>query len=308
MVDFNEQSVYEGALKLEDSDLINEIADLYRCGRQDVKQDYDRAIGLYQRAIELNNDASMVKLALMYLSGIGVTQDYNESKRLLELAVTCENSEAMCVGHPPGNLLGEIYYKGHAFKKDMNKAKEYFELGIKHGHSSAMNNLGVMYINGDGVKRDGSKGIKLLEASIKLGNSSAMSNLGNVYHYGIGVKIDLGKAKQLYYEASKLGNKDVECKLATLSTKERNFAQCSASCDKLYVENYELIDTFLSTIDLEQSKGLIKEYIKKQNEKDNLIVQLQSKIKYLEDEIVAIRYEPGGEGYLEAKEHFEQGL
>lgn len=44
------------------------------------------------------------------------------------------------------------------------------------------------------------------------------------------------------------------------------------------------------------------------NEKNNIIDKLREEIKNLTNEIVELKYKPGGSGYLDAKKHFESML
>ena len=60
-----------------------------------VKQDYDKAIELYNKAIELNNSYAMNNLAYMYEHGKGVKQDYNKAIELYNKAIELNNPYAM---------------------------------------------------------------------------------------------------------------------------------------------------------------------------------------------------------------------
>lgn len=114
-----------------------------------------------------------------------------------------------------------IYDKGLlGYPKDINKAKELYEEGIKLDNSYAMVRLGILYGEGmlDVNDRDKEKG--LYEMAEKLGNHMAMNNLGRMYEKGESGEIDLLKAEELYEKAIEYGSKYAINNLKSLKKKE----------------------------------------------------------------------------------------
>ncbi len=143
-------------------------------------------------------------------------------------------------------------------------------------------------------------------------DSDVLYNLGFIYQSGQGVKQDYGKARELYERADKLNNSNATFTLALMYQNGQGVKQDINKfieySDKLYLTNYILFEKLLTDWKKEDSDKLIKLFTKDRNEKSHLIEQQKSRIKYLEDELLAKKYEPGGEGYFEAKADFEQCL
>ena len=61
-----------------------------------VKQNYKKAIELYEKAASLGHIGAMYMLGRMYLYGIGCSQDYQTAKEWLEAAAEKGHDDAMC--------------------------------------------------------------------------------------------------------------------------------------------------------------------------------------------------------------------
>ena len=78
------------------------------------------------------------------------------------------------------NYLGIHYYMGLGIKKDLSKAKYWFEKAAKNGYPDAQYNLGLMYQNGQGVERNILTAYIWFYAAHKQGHENA-SNHVNYY-------------------------------------------------------------------------------------------------------------------------------
>jgi len=148
------------------------------------------------------------------------------------------------------NYLAHMYHYGKGVDKNINRAKELYELAIEKGSVEAIYNLGyvhlfgqdpdykkgrelfdracdegfvesitglgLMYQFGKGVEKDHAKAKEYYEISIKKGGVGAMYNLGNVYLYGEGVDKDYAKAKELLEMACEKGQPDAMFLLGTI--------------------------------------------------------------------------------------------
>ena len=277
--------------------------DYYKAGIKAYQErNYEQAIEHFEQASKLNSGNAMVQLGYMYTNGKGVKQDYGKAIEYYEQAVKLNSDNAMV-------QLGYMYTNGKGVKQDYEIALKYYESASKLNDSYAMTGLGHMYMDGNGVKQDYIRAKKYYKQASKLNNSLAINNLGYLYERGEGVKKDMRKAVKHYEKASKLNDNLAITNLARIYQNESSErVKCLELYDKLYINNQTSLDNTLTKLTNTQAVETIKIFIKDRNEKSNLIMQLQSKIKYLEDEIVTIRYEPGGEGYLEAKEHWEEKL
>jgi TPR repeat protein len=162
-------TLYDSASKLNHPLAMNYLA-LFYCQineKYPLNCDYDKAIELFQRSINLGCSDAMYNLAMLYHNNY---QQKYEVIRLLSLASKFDHMIAI-------NTLAIMY-------ENDNKIKLAFELynrGVELNDSNAMNNLAMMYKNGVYVNIDIEEACKLLQQSIKLGNSTAMFNLGLMY-------------------------------------------------------------------------------------------------------------------------------
>ena len=124
------RKIFEEAVKLENSDAIIMLGQLYHDGKG-VKKDYNEAIKLYERAREFRHPTAMNNLGYMYNYGQGVEQDYDKAKELYEKATKLGNTSAMI-------NLGHMYNYGRGVEKDCNKAKELYEKAIYLGNEKAI--------------------------------------------------------------------------------------------------------------------------------------------------------------------------
>ena len=58
---------------------------------QGVKQDYAKAVELYQKAAEQGDASAQYNLGIMYKNGLGVKQNYTKAKEYFGLA--CDNKD-----------------------------------------------------------------------------------------------------------------------------------------------------------------------------------------------------------------------
>ena len=146
------------------------LGNMYLKG-EGVFKDYNKAFSLFNKAAELDEDDSTVKviIANMYHYGWGVTQNYEKAYELYKKVIDSDELESGCVDPD----IREATYQ-----------------------------LGVMYENGEGVKQDATEAVRLytdvyeLRAFDKEGEPGveACYRLGMMYYYGKGVEQDYNKA------------------------------------------------------------------------------------------------------------------
>ena len=243
----NDNSVSIDHVKNTNPELFNKLQDQAMLGIKYYHQkNYTKAIECFNTSINNNNNSnSSCFLALMYMNGDGVKQDYNKAKELFELS-SQQNNHYAFLG------LGNLYRYGLGVEKDIDKAsfyyrqsakqnnlsaifnigliyyekydfinaKECFERASKQNYSFASMLLGTLYKNGYGVKKDYSKVKKYYEIAIEQNNlnksfinSDIYNNLGELYE---SLEKDFSKAKECYEQASDLGNSNALIKLGNL--------------------------------------------------------------------------------------------
>lgn len=103
------------------------------------KKDYDNYFKYLQLGADKENNPSELKkankdtlgrahylLAYCYLNGTGVSQNYTEAERIAQEGVDL-NVVYSCLCY---DALGEVYSRGNSFSRDVNVAKQYYELAI----------------------------------------------------------------------------------------------------------------------------------------------------------------------------------
>ena len=102
-----------------------------------------------------------------------------------------------------GNLqaqtaLGIMYQSGRGVKRDLVKAKQWYEKAVEKGDPIAQNNLGYMYWKGQGVSRNTTHAAKLFGLATIKGYSLSAYHLADMYSKGDGVEKNLLRAYVLY--------------------------------------------------------------------------------------------------------------
>src|ERR1700693_5859863 len=82
------------------------------------------------------------KLGLSYMTGSGVTRDYEKALDLYNKAAKQGSTDAEFG-------LGYMYEQGWGVKKDYGQAFLYYSSAARQGHPTAENNLGSMYERGE---------------------------------------------------------------------------------------------------------------------------------------------------------------
>lgn len=101
-------------------------------------------------------------------------RDFATALRIWEDEAYQQNDQAL-------TNLGLMYLKGEGVKKELQKAKIYFEKGAALGNISAIYNLGLMYYSGIGMAENLEEGAKYLLQAAQAGHSGA--NFRMALHY-----------------------------------------------------------------------------------------------------------------------------
>ena len=112
------------------------------------------------------------------------------------------------------NVLGNIYSADSTNSYyNINKAIEYYELGVKNGSDGAMTNLADLYVNGEGVETNLEKALQLrtdailgLLALAEKGDAAAQQRLGANLADGTGVPVNRKAALEWIRKSADQGN------------------------------------------------------------------------------------------------------
>lgn len=134
-----------------------------------VEQSNDLAFKWYSEAYDGRDWLGATRLARCYTKGIGVAQDFEQAKMLLEKAAIRFCGEVL-------NNLGECYENGNlGYEKDSAKAFDYYRKSASEGDAGGLYNVGLCYLNGVGTE----KNLEQAEMWLKL----AAAEKGDFYSY-----------------------------------------------------------------------------------------------------------------------------
>jgi len=153
--------------------------------------------------------------------------------------------------------LGVMYEKGKGVKKNLKKAKKWFQFAAEQGVVKAQYKLGLMYGKGKGVAKDYSKAIKWWNLAADQGNGKAQINLGWMYEMGKGVPKDAQKAANWYQLASNQGLAKAQEKLNLLLNKTKEHFQENTVSSK-EKSSKEIQDLRIATASLRSELNQIK--------------------------------------------------
>ena len=120
----------------ENSYALNNLGYIYQEGNTfgGIKEDYEKAIELYEKAIELGNSHAMNNLAYKYKNGMGVEENYEKAIELYEKAIQLGNTSAMI-------NLGFMYQYGNGVNPDYEKAFELYIMAYNLGDKNSLTRI-----------------------------------------------------------------------------------------------------------------------------------------------------------------------
>jgi len=123
-----------------------EIARKYETG-DGVKESYNKAREYYLMAIKQGHIIAKYDLADLYIDYF--PEKIPEAINLLEDIIQDGEYEDLAC-----SKLGKLYLRGNGVEKDFQKAKAWFEKGLKHNSSSCSMEISYLYFYGLGVDKD----------------------------------------------------------------------------------------------------------------------------------------------------------
>ncbi|MEO8667393.1 MAG: hypothetical protein ABI399_02690 [Bauldia sp.] len=176
-----------------------ELGELYRMADASHR-DPAKAADAYQRAVELGDVSSMMRLAQIVGSGDGIPVDFDRAKALLESAV---KAGAEMDGW---RALGDLHRSADAAHRDLTLAADYYQRAVGVGDGWSMMALAPMVAKGDGVPADFGQAVKLTEGAIAAGLAEeGWRALGELYR-APGANQDYAKAAVAFQHAVDRGD------------------------------------------------------------------------------------------------------
>lgn len=190
---------YRRAAKKGHPAAMNRVALHYIVGMNGVRQNSQKAIEWFNKAIENGNAEAALNLGYVYETGKGVKQDQTEAIKYYTIAA----ERGLVVAQ---HRLGDYYFTGTKVEKDQVVAVNWYKRAAENGYAAAQAMLGKCYQYGYGVSQDINQAISWYTKAAEQGHSEAQSDLGQCYALGSGVKRDYVTAVKWFTKAAEQGS------------------------------------------------------------------------------------------------------
>lgn len=171
-----------------DADAQYEVAIMYLNGRG-VEQDFDATLLWLQRAAENGNEQAASKLRRME----------GQRKKFAAALKRAESGDSKAQYD-----VGMMYLKGRGVKLDAASSRKWLEKSAAQSHEKAITRLAILLIKGEGGARDYKRARELLD-SISDTSALAQYYLGELYASGRGVTQNYETAMNWYKKAGENG-------------------------------------------------------------------------------------------------------
>ena len=184
------EEIYEKAIKAGLNDVI--ILSSYAIFLTDIRRDHDRAEELYKKAIKADpNNAITLGNYASFLKNI--RRDHDRAEELYKKAITINPNNANTLGNY-ANFLKNI-------RRDHNQAEELYKKAIKAGPNDAIT-LGNYAIFLTDIRCDHDRAEKLYKKAITIDPNNA-NTLGNYAIFLTHIRHNYNRAEKLYKKAIK---------------------------------------------------------------------------------------------------------
>jgi uncharacterized protein len=163
----------------------------------------------FEKAARKGDAAAEVNLALLYINGWGVAQNYGTALYWLDSAASQGNPRAH-------SNLGILYLNGWGVRRDYNEARKHFVFAAEHGQSGAMVDLGFMNDGGLGIPKNQAEAARWYQRAAVSGDSVGQNNLADMYLRGEGVPQNDALAFAWFQKAAAQGHAGARIKLGFL--------------------------------------------------------------------------------------------
>lgn len=176
-----------------DPDVMEELAQSYLNGDDEVAQDFKKSAYWWEKLAETGNSIGQFNTGLHYAKGCGVDRDFKKAAEWMKKAADSGDEDAPALVEEYG-------------KADENRKK------AEAGDAQAQADLAafLMKIGGSldqfGPQEDFKESFKWAQLSAKQGNGDGMWALALCYEHGRGTGVDTGKAIEWYRKGMEIGH------------------------------------------------------------------------------------------------------
>jgi TPR repeat protein len=184
------------------------LGDLYRDGEH-VDEDHPKAVALYQRAIDLGDESSKLRLADLYAKGSPEVLNFEAAAKLYQ--------ELM-----DGGSVSAIYKLARLHEQRLPKDKvtpqivEWYRKAAEQRYPPAMMRLADLRLEGSGVAQDVDSAMALYHDLASTGLGAATYRLAKVREYGEEYLSEYEESFALYRQAVEQGYSEAELQMGRL--------------------------------------------------------------------------------------------
>ncbi|MDP3269393.1 MAG: tetratricopeptide repeat protein [Legionella sp.] len=201
-----------------------------------VKQNYNEALQLFDKAIKQNNIVAMKLRALAFANGHGCPIDSDQAIALLKKAFDFSEEQDTEGKTQIAILIGKLYFK----QRDYMNSITWYQNAINLNSVRAKLELARCYMKGLGGNRlnEFKQALTLLDEAISDNFSLAMLDRAKCYLEGIGGLKDIKKAIELLNQACALGDAEAMTFTADLYLKGQYTMKNDDLAAELYFKSY----------------------------------------------------------------------
>ena len=175
----------------------------------EAEQTLPEIIAQLQRDASAGDAKAQHDLALAYINGQGVPQNYQTAAELLEQAAIAGLERAQY-------NLAVLFEHALGVPQDLQRAFALYRAAADQGFGPAQHNVGVAYAQGNGVKQDYQAATLWFRRAAEQGIASAQFNLGMIYEKGLAGPPDEKTAYGWYRLAAAAGSEVAVARLAAI--------------------------------------------------------------------------------------------
>ncbi len=162
-----------------------------------------------RRAAANGNSAAQFQIALRYVKGENIRQDYAKAAVWFKRAASR--------GFAPAEYrIATLHERGLGLTKDLGRAQLWYRRAADHGNVKAMHNLAVLYTKGAIGAPDYVRAAEWFHNAAAYGLADSLFNLGVLYETGLGVNKDLAESYKWFSLAAADGDEEAQRKRASL--------------------------------------------------------------------------------------------
>ncbi|WP_138223315.1 TonB family protein [Nibricoccus aquaticus] len=177
--------------KAEAGDTASQLALGIAAEDNETKPDYATAARWYRRASDAGSGMADWHLGMLYETGEGVEQSYDQARACYERALA-RGIEAAAM------RLGLFYLEGWGVKSDRERTLALVTRAAESGYVPAMNVLSGMYIAGIGVAKNNQHALAWAERAAAYDDKDAQLTIGAIVMRDQNMRRDIRLARQWY--------------------------------------------------------------------------------------------------------------